>query len=301
MSIGRIVDIEQDDIHLSIKRGFLIIEKEHIEAASIPIDQIDAVIAHAHGLSYTNNVLVKLAEHGAAFVFCGANHSPAGYLITAEGHHKQAARIDAQIRASSRLKGRLWKDIIRAKIVNQGTNLKQLNRPHAEALFAMSQRVKLDDPDNLEAQAARRYWGALFGVDFRRDRGSAGINAMLNYGYAVLRALIVRNIMASGLLPVIGLHHCNQNNPMRLADDLIEPLRPLVDFQVYQLVNQGFDGVTPEVKRILGTIGHIEVTHSKGATALRSGIEYMCLSLVHVFENGKGSLDIPDFAFILTD
>lgn len=300
MSIGRIIDIEQDDIHLKIVRGFLVIEKDRQEAARIPLDHIDAVIVHAHGVSYTNNVLVKLASQNAGFVFCGTNKSPAGYLWPAQGYHKQGARIDTQIKAPARLKDRLWKDIIRAKINHQSQTLKYFDRPHADALHAMSSRVKLGDPDNIEAQAARRYWGALFGVDFHRDRNADGINAMLNYGYTILRSLISRYIMACGLIPALGLHHCNQNNAMRLVDDIIEPLRPFIDRKIYDLVNQQYFHICPDVKRALGTIGHDSVLCAQGETSLRLGIEYMCLSLVRVFEQGKGNLDIPTFPFQLT-
>jgi CRISP-associated protein Cas1 len=186
MTAGRILDISQDDIHLSASRGFLIVSKDRMEVARVPLDQLDAVIVHAHGASYSNNLLVRLSELGCAFVFCGANHAPVGILWSLVSHHQQSGRFDIQMAATRPLMKQIWRVIIRGKIAGQAEMLRRNGKNHHEALSHMVTRVKSGDPDNVEAQAARRYWKAFYGADFTRDQDQPGINGLLNYGYAIL-------------------------------------------------------------------------------------------------------------------
>ena len=251
--IGRIVEVADDKRHLFLSRGFLVVqdtEGERKELGQVPLDDIAAVIANAHGLSYTNNLLVALAERCAPFVLCAANHNAVGMLLPIDGNYQQAKRFDAQLAAGQPLKKRLWAEIVKSKLQQQAAALEAAGAPFIP-LSALVRKVRSGDPDNFEAQGARRYWGLLFGDDFRRDQKSAGLNSMLNYGYTVLRAATARAVVAAGLHPTIGLHHSNEGNAMRLVDDLVEPFRPMIDLKVWQLHKQGEGQVTPESKRAL--------------------------------------------------
>lgn len=215
--MDRIVDIATDGRHLSLYRGFLIVEEQREEVGRIALDDVHAVIVHAHGTTWSANLVAALAERGAPTVFCGANHSPVAVTLPIEGHHAQNARFRAQWNASKPLMKQLWRRIVSAKIAMQGSLLAAHGIAGAEAFPHIARRVKSGDPDNLEAQAARRYWPLLMGADFRRDRDSPGANALLNYGYAVMRATVARSIVAAGLHPTIGINHANRGNPDQLA------------------------------------------------------------------------------------
>jgi len=293
MSTGRIVEIATDGRHLAVHRGFMTVTADKEEIARIPLDDIAAVIANAHGLTYSNNLLVELAKRGALMVLCGPNHSPAAFLWSVEGHHIQSARIESQLTASTPKSKQLWKQIVQAKVAQQAAILEAMGLPYAP-VKSLVQSVRSGDPDNIEAQAARRYWPLIFGADFRRDRDSGGMNAMLNYGYTVLRATTARSIMAAGLHPSIGLHHSNQFNPMRLADDLMEPFRPFIDFTVFQIVKNGHYDVTPETKKILASVMDMEVAMEHGATALKTAVQDMASSLGMIFEGKTEKLSLPD-------
>jgi CRISPR-associated protein Cas1 len=229
--IGRIVEVADDRRHLFMSRGFMVVqdtEGERKELGQVPLDDIAAVIANAHGLSYTNNLLVALAERGAPFVLCAANHNAVGMLLSLDGNHYQAKRIEAQIAANQPTHKRLWAAIVRSKLEQQAAALEAVGKPIAP-LAALVAKVKSGDPENLEAQGAKRYWCLLFGDSFRRDQEAGGINSLLNYGYTVLRAATARAVVAAGLHPSIGLHHSNDSNAMRLVDDVMEPFRPVID------------------------------------------------------------------------
>jgi CRISPR-associated protein Cas1 len=157
-------------------------------------------------------------------------------MLPLDAHHVQTERHRAQVEASEPMKKRVWQALIRCKIAQQGTVLTHFTGDHG-GLAAMSRRVRSGDPDNLEAQAAQRYWPRLFGGAFRRDRDADGVNALLNYGYAVVRAAASRAVVASGLIPSLGVFHRNRGNPFCLADDLLEPYRPYVDWRVKLLLD----------------------------------------------------------------
>lgn len=205
MSFSRIVEIAEDGRHLGVHRGFLTVSAEGKEIGRVPLDDIGALVATAHGLSFTNNALLALLERGAPVVLCGPNHSPKGVLWPVDGHHVQAARMRAQIDASLPMTKRLWQTIVAAKIAAQGQTLVSAGREGGTGLAAMAKRVKSGDPDNLEAQAAQRYWRALFGPAFRRDQDGGGANGLLNYGYAILRSGTARATMGAGLHPTLGM------------------------------------------------------------------------------------------------
>ncbi len=293
--IGRIIEVADDRRHLYLSRGFLVVqdtEGERKELGQIPLDDIAAVIANAHGLSYTNNLLVALAERCAPFVLCAANHNAVGMVMTIDGNYQQAKRLDAQLAATQPLIKRMWANIVKSKLQQQAAALEAAGAPHIP-LQALVKKVRSGDPENFEAQGAKRYWGLLFGDDFRRDQQGGGINAMLNYGYTVLRAATARAVIAAGLHPTIGLHHCNEGNAMRLVDDLMEPFRPMIDLKVWQLSKQGETMVTPESKRALVRTLYDDMQTSTGATPVMVCAQKLAVSLAQVFMGEKDKLDLP--------
>ena len=291
--IGHLVEISEDDRHLSVFRGFLRVEHGGEELGRVALDDISAVIANAHGLTYSNNLLVKLAERGIPMVLSGANHLPVAVVWPVDGHHLQSARMLAQAGAPKPLCKRLWKQLIQAKIRNQGAVLASLGQP-AGGFDLLARQVRSGDPENVEAQAARRYWPLLMGDDFLRDRDRGGVNALLNYGYAVLRATVARGVMAAGLHPTLGVHHRNRGNPMCLVDDAMEPFRPLVDLRVHRLTFAGTDSVTTDVKRSLVSLMSSDMETSEGTSPLSTCIARLTQSLARSFETGNADLVFPD-------
>ena len=242
--IGRIVEIAEDGRHLSLLRGFLRVQAKGEELGRVPLDDVVAVLAHAHGLTYSNNLLVALADRGVPFVVSGDNHQPVAILWPVSGHHQQTARMLAQVDAGRPLRKRLWQALVQAKVIHQGAVLEAVGQPHG-AFDRLAATVRSGDPENVEAQAARRYWPLLMGDDFRRDRAADGVNALLNYGYGILRAATARAVMAVGLHPSLGIHHHNRgrfNGALGAAS--IQILRiPVVSFSDvdvgYEAVNGG--------------------------------------------------------------
>jgi len=163
----------------------------------------------------------------------------------------------------------------------------------AGAFEALAKKVRSGDPDNLEAQAARRYWPLLMGEEFRRDRNGHGVNSLLNYGYTVLRAIISRAICASGLHPTLGIHHANQTNAFALADDLMEPYRPLVDRMAFNLVASGMSEVDSETKQQFAKLGALDLDTSEGISPLSTQASRLVHSLATSFTTGILQLDLP--------
>ena len=293
--IGRIVEVADDRRHLSMHRGFMVVQDtdgERKELGQVPLDDIAAVIANAHGLSYTNNLLVALAERGAPFVLCAANHNAVGMLLPIDGNFEQAKRIEAQIAASLPTHKRLWASVVRSKLEQQAAALAATGAPTAP-LSALVTKVKSGDPENIEAQGAQRYWRLLFGDAFRRDQDGGGLNGMLNYGYTVLRAATARAVIAAGLHPSIGLHHSNDNNAMRLVDDVMEPFRPVIDLKVWHLRRNGENEITPETKRALVRTLYDDMQTEAGATPVMVCAQKLAVSLAQVYLGERDKLDLP--------
>ena len=290
--IGRIVEVAEDDRHLSRHRGFLVVTCDGEELGRVPLDDIAAVITNAHGLTYSNNLLVALAERRVPVVLCASNHRPAAFVWTTDGHHEQAGRMADQAAAKKPLKKRLWQQLVSAKIRHQAATLKAVGQS-ATGFELLARKVRSGDPENVEAQAARRYWPLLFGEDFRRDPSSPGRNGLLNYGYAIVRAAAARAIMASGLHPSLSLHHSNRGNAFCLIDDVMEPFRPTVDLAVFRLVVDGVDDVTRDAKRALADLAVTDLRTDQGATPLITCLERLGQSLAKAYANGSGDLALP--------
>ena len=292
---GRIVEIARDDRFLSVYRGFLIVSstrENRQELGRVPLDDIDALISNAYGLSYTNNVLVALAERGAPVVLCGSNHLPVGVIWPLDGNHYQSRRIDAQLACKPTLRKRLWASIVSAKIEQQAMVLKTLEKTYLP-IKRLAQQVRHGDPNNIEAQAARIYWTLLFGDSFRRNRESPGINGLLNYGYTVLRSCVARAIVAAGLHPSIGLHHSNESNPLRLVDDLMEPFRPFMDKTVWELADHGQMEVATDSKKTLLQVLYTDLEVDGERSPLTVEIQKLATSLVQVLMGDKAALRLP--------
>jgi len=287
---GRIVEIAQDGRHLAVDRGFMTVNADGAEIGRVPLDDIGMVIVNAHGITYSNNLVVKLAERGAGVVVCGANHNPVAWLWPVVGHHDQATRLRAQLEAPRPLIKRLWQTLVKAKVRQQGAALTAMGKPGA-GFELMAARVNSGDPDNMEAQAARRYWPLLLGEDFRRDRASGGVNGLLNYGYTVLRSATARAVCAAGLHPSIGLQH--KSGDMCLVDDLMEPFRPMVDLVVARLIAAGATDVSRDTKKVLADVASLDMRTDKGRTPIYLCLERLAASLGKSYENGKPALDLP--------
>lgn len=292
--MDRIVDIATDGRHLSLYRGFLIVKEQHEEVGRIALDDIHAVIVHAHGTTWSANLVAALAERGAPIVFCAANHSPVAVTLPLEGHHAQNARFRAQWDASKPLAKQLWRRIVSAKIAMQGALLAARGVAGADAFPLIARRVKSGDSDNLEAQAARRYWPLLMGAEFRRDRDSPGANALLNYGYAVIRATVARAVVAAGLHPTIGINHANRGNAFALADDMVEPFRPLVDALVVTMAARGIDTLDPALKRRFAQLIAFDVRIGGEVSPVSIAAARLAQSLARAFESGRPSLALFD-------
>ena len=235
--IERIIDISERPARLSVREGLLVIEHEEGQRTTVPLEELAALVVSNPCVIYTHAVLSGIAAHGGAFVACDQKHLPAGMLLPLNAHYVQAERFARQARASQPLKKRLWQQIVTAKVLAQAAGLRQL-RGDDEGLAGLASTVRSGDPQNVEGQASRRYWPALFNdPHFRRNTDAEDQNRHLNYGYAVVRAIVGRAICACGLHPSLGLHHHNRYDPFCLADDLMEPFRPLVDKPVAKWVD----------------------------------------------------------------
>ena len=284
----RVVDIASDGRHLSAQRGFLVVSEDRREVGRIPLDDVAAVIVHAHGVTWSTNLAVALAERGAPLVLCGPNHAPVGVFLPLDGHHGQNARMRAQWEAGRPLAKQLWSRVIVAKLRWQAAVLEAHGKERA-ALDMLVRKVRSGDPDNIEAQAARRYWPLLMGSDFRRDRDAADINGPLNYGYTILRSLVARAVVAAGLHPSIGIHHANRGNALALADDLVEPFRPLVDALALRLAAKGFATVEPATKRAFAGLIAVDLPGADGVTTVTVAVQRLAQSLARTFETGEAS------------
>lgn len=262
------------------------------ELGRIPLDDISAVIATARGTSLSTALIGALAERGTPLVMCGENFAPTALVFPLGAHHAQQRRMEAQMDCPRPLARRLWTQIVVAKLRMQGQALARAGRP-AGAFTRLAGLVRSGDPDNREAQSARRYWKLLLGADFRRDPGLPGANALLNYGYAVLRGSVARAIAAAGLHPGIGIFHRHPHNPLPLADDLMEPYRPVVDAEVLALRTEGTDSVTIEAKkRLAGVLLH-DLASAEGTSPLATCILRTGQSLADSFLERKAALVFP--------
>lgn len=232
----RVIDLSDEAAELHIRYDNLIVERSGAEDVSVPLCDLAVLVVSHPQVTYTHSVLWRIPAAGGVFISCDDHRLPVGMLLPIEAHFLQTERFAQQACASLPTRKRLWRQIVRAKVRAQGRLLKRL-RGHDSGLLALAQRVGSGDPSNIEAQASRRYWPRLFAdKKFRRRRTAADQNRLLNYGYAVLRATVARAVCGAGLHPSVGVHHKNRYNSYCLADDLMEPFRPIIDEAVARWV-----------------------------------------------------------------
>jgi len=299
--LKRTLEISREPAHLSTTLGQLVLKREGNLLASIPCEDLGVVVVDNPQTTYTHAALAELTRHDVALVICGSDHLPCGILLPVSDHSLIAARVRTQLSLTLPTQKRLWQQLVRAKILAQAENLVPDSKT-AKRLRQFASRVRSGDPDNREALAARFYWSAWlmespqasveFG-GFRRDPDGIGINALLNYGYAILRAALARAIAAAGFHAAIGLRHSNRSNAFCLADDLIEPLRPLVDSRVRSLVLAGETTLTQSVKAELLSLLADEVNTGNSAGPLAVAIPRFVASLIAVAEKQSKELSIP--------
>ena len=290
--MDQIIDIATDGRHLSRDRGFLKVTEDGAEIGRTPLDQIAGVIVHAHGTTWSTSLLTELAERGAPVVLCAANHAPKSVLLPIEGHHAQGARMRAQWQAKAPLFKQAWKQVVTAKVLMQAAALEAIGEVSAP-LTMMARKVTSGDGANIEAQAARHYWPRMMRPDFRRDIGAGDENALLNYGYTVLRAATARAVVAAGLHPTIGLFHSNRGNAFALADDLMGPFRPLVDCAVRSLVADHGPRVDTHAKQTLARLIATDLPLGEALTPVSVACMKLATSLGQSFEAGRLDLALP--------
>ncbi len=289
---GRIIEIAESGRHLALHRGFMEVRAASELIARVPLDDLLAVVVSGHGCTHSSNLIAALAERGIPFIICAANYQPIAWVLPLFGHHAQSARMQAQAGAKLPLKKRLWQQIVRAKISNQAAVLDIFGNGD-NRLRRLSTKVRSGDPDNMEAQAARHYWSVLFPNGFTRDKGGGGINALLNYGYAIIRSCVARGVIAAGLHPTLGIWHRGPTNPMCLVDDLMEPFRPLADCVARHLTNHGRCEINADSKRILASLAVVDMPGPAGVSTLFAAATRFATSLAQTLMGENSSLALP--------
>lgn len=232
----RVLDFAAGPAMLRLRHRQLVVERPGLPEATVPLDETAVVVLSGRETICTQPALDGLMQAGAAVIVCDAAHLPSGMMLPVSANFEQARRLAAQAAATRPLKKNLWRQIVVAKVRAQASVL-SLRTGDDAGLGLLATRVRSGDPDNIESQAAQRYWPRVFNdPDFLRRPDRSDHNRLLNYGYAVVRAATARAICAAGLHPTLGVHHHGRNNPFCLADDLMEPYRPLVDDAVAEHV-----------------------------------------------------------------
>ena len=231
--------------------------------------------------------MAALLDNNAAIITCNHTHHPTGMMLPIDGHDVQSERFRHQIDASQPLKKQLWQQTIQAKILNQAAVLAGRGIVHDNMLH-WAKQVRSGDPDNYEGRAAAYYWKNVFPkkVEFFRGREGNPPNNLLNYGYAILRAIVARALVCSGLLPTLGIHHRNKYNAYCLADDIMEPYRPYVDQIVLKIIDNGenFLELGTSIKQQLLGIASVDVQFEKGRSPLMVGLQSTTSSLARCYE-----------------
>ncbi len=264
----RVIEFSQGPAYLSLRDGQILIRRDGLPDMTTPVDEAAVVVLSSRRVTCTVPVLDALVSAGCAVLICDEAMKPSGLMLPLAGHFQQTRRMIAQATAKVPLKKQIWRQIVVAKVRAQAANL-LIHRGTDGGLNALAATVRSGDPMNIEAQAAQRYWPLLFNdPDFLRRRDAPDQNRMLNFGYAVLRAAVGRALVVSGLHPSLGVHHHGRTNPFCLADDLMEPYRPLIDGVVAEITGEwGADvALDPTIKgRIIGTL-HERLTDSRNGT-----------------------------------
>lgn len=265
--------------------------------ATIPIEDIGVIILDDQRIIITQSLIDGLIENNVALITCDKTHHPSGLMLNLAGNKLQSARFKTQLDASQPMVKQLWQQTIKAKITNQAFLLKRFGK-EATNMMKWVGDVKSGDPENIEARAAAYYWKNIFPEikDFRREREGIPPNNLLNYTYAILRAIIARSLVGSGLLPTLGIHHRNQYNHYCLADDIMEPYRPFADALVCEILRNGEDHteLNPSIKRQLLGIASVDVLFDGERSPLMVAAQRTTASLAKCFEGSEKKLLYPE-------
>ena len=280
--------------NLSLKdRQIVISLKESPEdKITAPIEDIGVVIIDNPAVSITIPLLNDLADNNVIVIICNSKGVPSSTLLSFGTNHYQGEILQSQIDITEPLKKGLWKQIVESKIKNQAALLNKLGK-RGDKLKPYYNNVKSGDVDNREGIAARIYFQELFGKGFVRERSQEGINALLNYGYTILRAATARAVVGSGLFPGIGLYHHNRSNSLPLVDDLIEPYRPFVDEAVYQLLSNNCIELSKNVKAKLISVLYADVFFKRTSRPLELGLTFTTSSLTRCLRKEDKELLLP--------
>lgn len=263
---------------------------------TVPIEDIGVVILDHQQITITTSLIEHLLANNVAIITCDSTHHPVGLMLNLCGNNTQTERFRTQIAASLPLKKQLWQQTIVQKIENQASVMRSLGM-NADKLAFLSRSVRSGDSDNCEARAAAHYWQSIFGhiPNFTRLRDGIPPNNILNYGYAILRATVARSLVGSGLLPTLGIHHKNKYNAYCLADDIMEPYRPIVDKVVIDIVNENKDisQITKDMKIRLLSIPTLDVVIDNERRPLMLGVATTTASLYKCFANEQRKILYP--------
>ena len=288
--------------YLSLRNGQLVVklepqDNEPEKQATIPIEDIGFVVLDHRQITITQSVMAALLDNNAAVVTCDNSHMPVGLMLPLEGHTVQQERFRDQLGSSLPLRKQLWQQTVQQKILNQAALLKDLHGIETGNMRQWAKEVLSGDSTNLEGRAAAFYWSKMFPTipDFTRSREGAYPNALLNYGYAILRAVIARALVGSGMLPTLGIHHHNRYNAYCLADDIMEPYRPYVDRLVVETMAVCCDvEVTSAIKRCLLTVPTLEVCINEQRSPLMVAASQTTASLARCFSGESRRVAYPE-------
>ena len=289
--------------YLSMKNRQLVARIEQVgdqpeRTATVPIEDIGVVLLDCQQITITHGLLSALIDNNASVITCNDRHMPVGLLLPLEGHTVQSERFQDQLNASLPLRKQLWQQTVQQKILNQAALLRQLHHIETGNMQQWAAEVRSGDSTNLEGRAAAFYWSQLLPTieDFTRGRDDIYPNNLFNYAYAILRAVIARALVSSGLLPTLGIHHHNRYNAYCLADDIMEPYRPYVDLLVVQTMQQFPDtlDLTTDLKRSLLTVPTLEVRIGGQRSPLMVAASQTTASLARCFSGESRRLTYPE-------
>lgn len=300
--LGTILELTQEGRVLSLERGLLCISHNQKECGRVPVDTIEAVIVSAHQATFTRPFLVALAKHNIPLIVCDNQYKPVSVTASYAVHSEAGKRMRAQASAPLPLHKGLWKALIKEKIRNQA-NVLAYHDPqhkHVQKLKLLSTAVLSGDSSRKEGQAARLYWRAVLGKDFVRDPAFHDENILFNYVYTVLRTSVIRSLIGAGLHPALGVYHSHPLNAFALADDVMEPLRPLADHLVLCIIRQSSSNIllTPEIKKKLAGILTYEVHFENTPALLYQALHHMALSIARTYMGGKLCVKFPQVRLI---
>ncbi|MDP3796793.1 MAG: type II CRISPR-associated endonuclease Cas1 [Polaromonas sp.] len=266
----------------------LVVEQER--SARVPFEDIAVIVLNNREITLTHPVLSACAEYGIGLYATGDNHQPSGVFLPFQSHSRATRMLRLQLALDKPTGKRAWATIVQAKIDNQAFCMRTLNAGDHERLESYARRVRSGDTGNMEAQASAYYFPQMYGRSFHRSQ-DGWTNAALDYGYAVMRGAVARALVAHGLLPTIGLFHSSEQNAFNLADDLIEPYRPVVD--LYVATNRKTDNeqeLSPADKVALVGLLNVDVAMSRGVMSVLASVEQAAESLARVYDGGNETL-----------